>query len=312
MGKAKNHSRSSKKVTSSTQDWKSMLDFIKSDMVENISDEEKKAYDREQRDKAVNRLKLDVIKPELYQFLAGYKHNSGIFVNNFFRKRSFKLYEEDKFDGFDFDINGIIPNIFDDPVLSMQMVHYLCELDKRGIAYFPIDVEFIKKLNAFSDALNYSPPIEYPTTLYRGCSTIDRNGVNGIVSTSELYEIAEQFSRGTILIIHVPEGTKCINVKSIRPKEQRRKDKENEILLPPCNYEIISEKVVKRSHEPNNMHGTTTILEIKITPLDLLTEFLKVMENPIQEYVDMVMYAQKDKYIEALTLLKDIIRYSKN
>lgn len=294
------------------QDWKTQLSSIKSDMIENMSEKEKAAYQREQKDKAIRRKKLNQLKPELYEFLSGYKHNSGIFINNFFRRRTFKLYEEDKFHGFEFDVSGIIPNIFDNSVFSLQMVRYLGTLEENGVAFFPINVSTIKKLKVFSDALDYAPRIEFPTTLYRGCSTIDRNGVNGIVSTTTNIEVAKQFSRGTILIIHVPAGTKCLDVKSIRPKEQQKKDKENEILLPPCKYEIISKKVVKKQHEPNNMSGTTTILEINVEPLDLLTEFLKVMESPVQEYIDMVMYAQKDDYEEGMLLLKSYIKNRAN
>lgn len=294
------------------QDWKKQLSSIKSDMIENMSEKEKAAYQREQKDKAIRRKKLNQLKPELYEFLSGYKHNSGIFINNFFRRRTFKLYEEDKFHGFEFDVSGIIPNIFDNSVFSLQMVRYLGTLEENGVAFFPINVSTIKKLKVFSDALDYAPRIEFPTTLYRGCSTIDRNGVNGIVSTTTNIEVAKQFSRGTILIIHVPAGTKCLDVKSIRPKEQQKKDKENEILLPPCKYEIISKKVVKKQHEPNNMSGTTTILEINVEPLDLLTEFLKVMESPVQEYIDMVMYAQKDDYEEGMLLLKSYIKNRAN
>lgn len=308
MSNTKKYSRSSQK--SATQDWKAKLDSIKSDMMENMPEQEKKAYQKEQQNIVINRQKLNALKPELYAFLAGYKHNSGIFVNNFFRKRNFKLYEEDKFHDFDFDISGIFPNIFDDPSFSTYMVHYLGQLEKNGIAYFPINVGFIRKLKVFSDALDYAPRIECSTTLYRGCTTIERNGVNGIVSTTTSYEIAKQFSRGTLLKIHVPEGTKCLNIKSIRQKDQRRKDKENEILLPPCNYEIISKKVVEKHNEPNNIHNNTTILEINVKPLDLLTEFLRTMENPVQEYIDKVLYAQKDDYEEALLLLKDFIRHS--
>lgn len=311
MSNTRKNLRSFQKSATSTQDWKCKLDSIKTDMIESMPEQEKKAYKKEQQNIIINQQKLNAIKPELYAFLAGYKQNSGIFVNNFFRKRGFKLYEEDKFHSFDFDINGIIPNIFDNPAFSMYMVDYLRKLEELEIAYFPIDVGFIRKLKVFSDALNYAPRIECSTTLYRGCSTIERNGVNGIVSTSTSYEIAKQFSRGTLLKIHVPEGTKCLNVKSIRQKDQRRKDKENEILLPPCNYEIVSKKVVKKQHEPNNMHNNTTILEINVKPLDLLTEFFKVMKNPIQEYIDKVMYTQKDNYEEALMLLKDFIEDSK-
>ena len=294
------------------QDWKSALAGIRTEMIRNLPEEELKAYQRERQQAENNRRMLNELKPELWAFLAGYKQNSGIFINNFFRGRTFALYEEDKFDGFNFDVSGILPNVFNDFVLSMSMVKYLAELDKAQIAYFPINVGLIQKLKVFSDALDYAPQIEKPTILYRGCSTIERNGVNGIVSTTTDRDIAKQFSRGTLLEIHAPEGTKCLDVKSIRPKEQRKKDKENEILLPPCDYTVISERVVKKEGEPNNWHPTTTILEINVKPLDLLGEFLKVMENPIQEYIDNVMYAQKNEYVKALMLLRKYIRDRKS
>jgi len=293
--------------SSRNQDWKVQLSSLKADMVANMSEQEKKDYQKEQKEKFVKQQRLNGLKPALYEFLAGYKHNSGIFINNFFRKRDFKLYEEDKFDSFDFDVSGIIPNIFNDPAFSMYMVGYLRKLEENEIAYFPINTGFIRELKVFSDALDYAPRIENPTILYRGCSTIERNGVNGVVSTTTDIEIAKQFSRGTLLIIHVPAGTKGLDVKSIRPKDQQRKDKENEILLPPCDYKIISKKVVKKEREPNNLSGTTTVLEINVKPLDLLTEFVKVMENPVQEYIDKVMYAQKDDYDEAMMLLQEYI-----
>ena len=289
------------------QDWKAQLSALKVDMLGNMSEQERKSYQKEQQEKFLNQQKLNQLKPALYEFLAGYKHNSGIFINNFFRKRDFKLYEEDKFHYFEFDVSGIIPNIFNDPNFSMYMVGYLRKLEENEIAYFPMNTGFMRRIKVFSDALDYAPRFETPTILYRGCSTIERNGVNGIVSTTTSCEIAKQFSRGTLLKIHVPAGTKGVNVKAIRPKEQQRKDKENEILLPPCDYEIISKETVKKEHEPNNRFATTTVLEIKLKPLDLLTELLKVMENPVQEYVDKVMYAQKDEYDEAVLLLKDYI-----
>ena len=163
------------KTNKDTQDWKSTLAEIKADMIRNLPEEEKKAYQLEQQQATINRKRLNALKPELYSFLAGYKQNSGIFVNNFFRKRSFTLYQEDKFYGFDFDVSGILPNVFDDFAFSMNMVRYLRRLEELEIAYFPIDVGFIRKLKVFSDALDYAPRIELPTILYRGCSTIQNS-----------------------------------------------------------------------------------------------------------------------------------------
>lgn len=278
MGKQQNRKPSNK------QDWKSQLQQINKQIKAEVPEEERKKLERERAlESEKNRLRkieFDKRKTSVYQFLAGYKQNSGIFINNFFRNRDYKLYCQDKFHTFDFDVSGIIPNFFDDWLFSFMMVEYLSELEEGKNAYYPISKSYIDHLIAFSEALDILPRLEEDTILYRGCSTIERNGVNGIVSTTTDEKIAEQFSRGTIIKLHVPKGTKCLNVKSIRPKEQQKKDFEKEILLPPCNYEVLSEKETKRGKEPNNRINLTKHLEIRVEALDLLTEFYKRMCNP--------------------------------
>lgn len=201
-------------------DWKSQLASVKTDMVNSMSKGEQRKLKQEEYN---NRLRSNARRKEylksqkyLYEFLAGYKHNSGIFVNNFFRNRDYKTYCQDKFGNFDFDVSGIFPvNCFDDFAFSMNMVHYLGKLEESHIAYHPITCSFIERLNGVANAFDFLEPLEEDTILYRGCSTIERNGVNGIVSTTKDKKIAEQFSRGTILTIHAPKGTKCIDIKSI-------------------------------------------------------------------------------------------------
>lgn len=287
-------------------DWKSQLMQVKTDLVSNMSEEEKKQMHHEEQKRKKREIELNKRRKKLYEFLAGYKHNSGIFINNFLRNRDYKTYCEDKFHGFDYDISGIIPNFFDDMTFSMSMVHYLGELEKNEIAYVPIDIGFVEHLIAFSEVLDLSEPLEEDLIVYRGCSSLERNGVNGIVSTTTDRKIAEQFSRGTILTLCVPKGTKCINVKSIRPKNQQRKDIENEILLPPCEYHILSEKEVLKGKEPNNCHDTTKLIEMDVTPLDLLEEFLKVVDNPPKEYLP-IREVQAELYENAIQQLRDYV-----
>ena len=301
-------SKNSKK-TKRNQDWRDVLSEAKEEIERNLSEEEKKELQLKKAQAEERNKKLQEIKPLVYRFLAGYKQNSGIFVNNFFRGRDFKLYEEDKFYDFDIDLypGSVLPNVFDDFEFSLQMVRYLHELDQHKEAYHPINPNFIRALTGLALALDYSPRIEKPTILYRGCSTIERNGVNGIVSTTRSYEIARQFSRGTILKIHVPEGTKALDVVKIRPRKQRKHDLEDELLLPPCEYTVISEKKIKNNREPNNHFYMTNIIEIEVKPLDLLEEFLKAMNNPPKEYKENVMPYLGKEYEEAVLLLKLII-----
>ena len=291
-------------------DWKSQLQNIKTDIVANLSEKEKQQMKREEQEKKNRRREYLKRQKMLYEFLANYKQNSGIFINNFFRNRNYETYCKDKFHDFDFLIGNIIPNDFENAVSSWSAVQYLGELEKMHIAYHPIDKYFIELLIAVSEVFDLLEPLDEDTILYRGCSTIERNGVDGLVSTTTDKVIAEQFSRGTILKIHAPKGSKNINIKSIRPYKQQRKSTENEILLPPCSYQIISEIEKEKGREPNNWTGRTKYLEIKVTPLDLLEEFLKRMENPPEEYMPL-MIAQKEDYHEAVQLLKNYIERRK-
>lgn len=284
-------------------DWRAQLGQLKQELEDAMTPEEKEAKRREEIAKRNRLYEFNKRRTVLYQFLAGYKQNSGIFVNNFFRNRDFKLYCEDKFHGFDFDVSGIMPNVFDNMDFSMKMVQYLGNLDKEEIAYHPLTESFVEHLIVFSECLDLLEPLEEDLIVYRGCSTIERNGVNGIVSTTTDRHIAEQFSRGTLLTMLVPKGTKNLKVRSIRPKKQQKDDIENEILLPPCNYKIISDKEVKKGREPNNRQLTTRLLEIEVQPLDLLEEFVQRMENPPEEYLPFKEY-QGESYNDSLMLIK--------
>jgi hypothetical protein len=295
--------------TTSTEDRNAHLNSVKTDFIKDMTASELEAY---QKCKENNQEKLDALYSELYLFLSGYTHNSGIFINNFFRKRIFELYTADKFGDFDFDASGVMPNFYDNLEFSKDMVENIEKLKKNRIAYYPITVDYIKALKALYDGLYYAPRMECDTVLYRGCSTIERNGMSGIVSVTTDYSIAKQFSRGTLLKINVPEGTKCLDVKSIIKKEQQKGNIKNEILLPPCDYEIISKRVVEKVNEPNNRLDTTTVLEIKvIKQLDLLEEFLKVMEDPVQKYKEDVLRFQNDEYDKSLSLLKEYVLQSR-
>ena len=296
-----------------TNDWKKELNAIKNEMRSKMSPQELKQEREELKRKQWERNEFYKRVPGLYEFLAGYKQNSGIFINNFFRKRDFKTYEEDKFDIFDFDITGIFPpNFFNNIALSMFAIKNLEELEQRKIAYKPITPSFLRNIVNLAEAFDFAPPLEDETILYRGCSTLERNGVSGIVSTTTDFKIAEQFSRGTILTIHVPAGTRYINIKSIRPKEQRKKDYENEILLPPCSYEIIKEQETVKGREPNNITGKTKKIEIKVQPLDLLEEFAKVMQNPPKEYEFVHLNQEPYSYEEALMMIEEKLQERKS
>ena len=150
-------------------DWKSKLRAINNQMISEMTPEEKMQMQKEKLEKEYRRKERNKRKEKLYQFLAGYKQNSGIFVNNFFRKRDYKTYCQDKWS--DFTINfwgGILPNIFDDPSFSWAMVGVLNRLEKAHLAYFPIDYPYIDWLINFAEFLDLSDSLEEDMIVYRG------------------------------------------------------------------------------------------------------------------------------------------------
>ena len=62
----------------------------------------------------------------------------------------------------------------------------------------------------------------------------------------------------------------------------------------------IPRSCYSRSQNPKDLRACPEVVY-------LLTEFLKVMEDPVQEYIDRVMYTQEDSYKKALMLLKNIL-----
>lgn len=287
------------------QDWRKQLSTLQNEMKASMTEREKREYEAERQSQRNRIVEIERRKRVLYEFLAGYKHNSGIFINNFFRNRDYQTYCEDKFEMFDFEVCGMQPNLFDNPLLSMAMVEYLGKLENAKIAYYPISVEYVRRLIAFAEVLELTENLDATIPLYRGCSILERNGISGIVSTTTDIEIAKQFNRGTLLKIHVQNGAKGLDVNRIRPKKDRKKFLEKEVLLPPCTYQILKEKE-ENFGGPNNHTGKTKVIELAVEELDVLKEFLKAMKNPPIEY-EIFRQQQGNDYEEAILYLEDYL-----
>ena len=230
---------------------------------------------------------VDYYVYHIYAFMAGYKQNSGIYINNLLRGRNYQDYVEALFDEFTMDFFGtVMPNDFGDLDYSFKVIRRLGELSEQKIAYYPFDFRMAEQIKALDSLWRTLPKTDQPITVYRGCNSIEKNGLNGIVSTTTDIRIARQFSRGTVICIHLPAGFPFIDVNSLRQYWIKGKDKENEVIIPPCAYRITSTQVVEKRNEPNNIFSDNTILiDVKVTrPLDLLEETLKTLQNPPEEY----------------------------
>lgn len=219
-------------------------------------------------------------KENVYAFIAAFKHDSAILINNFLRKHTNEQYRKGQFSNFDFTTGGLDFNDWGDPILALEIIHYMSENES---SYWGIDVGYIEMLMHFAEYMSEQPPLTNPMVVYRGCNSLEDDGVSGLVSTSTDKKIAEQFDRGTLLKINLPKGMKIVDVERTRPQKSKI-DIEHEIILPPCEYKIKSDEEMNL-RGPNNHKGKTRVVEIDVQPKDLLREFALAMDNPVKDYL---------------------------
>lgn len=230
-------------------------------------------------------------------FLAAYKHDSAVTINSFMRHQSKSDQKRGQFHSFSEDLGGFSWfTDFDNPGLALELIHFM-----DGLTYFPIDEQYIDMILNFGEFLGTQPETKEPMIVYRGCNDLDVDGVSGLVSASRKESVANQFDRGTILKIHMPKGMKYIDLdKAKSNKAKKSDDREEEVILPPCSYEILSDKTIA-SRNPNNISGKTRIVEISVKPKDFFREFLKAMENPPEDYYR--DFGRDEEYIRAYAKL---------
>ena len=180
--------------------------------------------------------RLGLLKED--KFILNFTEKPGFSINNFFRGRyNFSRTER--------------------PQSNMLM-------------YKSIDPCFIKSLINLSIIMGLSEPLSEDTIFYRGCIDVEKNGVNGLVTITSDYKIAEKYSEGTILAITVPKGTRLLKIADAVPYDSRTEEMDKEFLLPPCKAVITNE--------------SENVKNLIVTPLDLLEQFYKAMCNIPPEY----------------------------
>ncbi len=224
-------------------------------------------------------------KKTFYEFMMAYKHNSAFLINNFLRGHSYTQYRNGEAHSFDLFTGNVDLNQWGNQFLYLNIIEYIFENEKMG--YWGINDDYIYMVYNFANCMSDQPPLRDEITVYRGCNSLEIDGLNGIVSTSKDEEIAKQFNRGTLLKIKLPKGMKFIDVDKVRPRKSD--DLEKEVILPPCDYKIINDKVIKIKG-PNNPSGETRVIEVEVTPKDLLHEFANSLLNPPDDYIKNYCY----------------------
>ena len=156
-------------------------------------------------------------------------------------------------------------------------------------SYYPIDREFVWNLYLFYEAMENQIPTDKPMVVYRGCDTLEDHAMDGVTATSLNKKIAENFNYGTLLKINIPAGSKVITCSEFVD------DLEEQIILPPCDYSIVGE------HKEVIDGRVTRVVELNITPRDILKDFSIAMQRPTNDYRN--ENGLGDRYIEAFNYL---------
>ncbi len=140
-------------------------------------------------------------------------------------------------------------------------------------SYHPITPEFIYDLYLFYETMANQVPTNKDMIVYRGCDTLEDHAMDGLSATTLNKLTAQNFNYGTLLKIHIPAGSKIIQCGEFVY------DEEEQIVLPPCDYDIIQER-------RELLRGVITrIVEITIRPRDILKDFSLAMQNPTHDYI---------------------------
>lgn len=166
-------------------------------------------------------------------------------------------------------------------------------------SYHPITKEFIYDLYLFYETLVNQIPSDKDIIVYRGCDTLEDHAMDGLSAASFSKTIAQNFNYGTLLEIHIPAGNRFIQCSEFVH------DEEEQIVLPPCNYDILQERI-------EVIRGVSTrVVEITIRPKDILKVFALAMETPPRDYID--ENGLGEEYQSAfLTLYQTMVRRALN
>ena len=160
---------------------------------------------------------------------------------------------------------------------SSELLQSLYEKMNGEKTYAKITKTYIRSLVDYAQIFRVQKGLDAPMVVYRGCNSLEEDGMNGLVFTSESEKFANLMDRGTVLKIHLPKGTKVIKTQAIDSKFG------NEVIVPPSDYEIISDEIID-TNNPDNKSGKTRYVELVAKPREFLRDVSFALENMPEDY----------------------------
>ncbi len=214
-------------------------------------------------------------------FLASFQGGSGYIINNLLHHSANSLNQCATLQ------NGIIKTYTQKLIyqpITMNVVKNIIELDQLFLAS--------KDFNTTS------------LTVYRGGTKIDESSLSGVVSTSTDIDTAVDFYHGALFKIVLPAGSQYL----FQPTRNNCFDSEQEVVLPPCKFEIKSKSTLYHKSVPVVDFIPYNFYDIKVFPQSLAKCVLKSIENPPDDYTSCLLDIEKEDCNNAKVKLKEYVK----
>lgn len=181
--------------------------------------------------------------------------------------------------------------------------------------YSPMTKGWVKQIIEIDEAMRSSQKVNNkPTTVYRGTVDVDQIRMEGLISTSLDKRIAvSKFLQpgGCLLKINLPANSPAFTMHLVAGVRGGAYKAEQEIVLPPCEYEI--EHIYEEDYTYEDSDGIVVtdkikVAELKVKPLNLAKEVLKAMKNLPEDFPEAFRNDPEFEFDESLKMLEDYIK----
>ena len=235
-------------------------------------------------------------------FFYGYQCGSASMINNFLHDTKSELTKQKYID---IDIDSAWSETFGG-IFSDKKQKPKEKIITDPVIYFPIDPKFIEKIIEIDTVFRASESWNEQVTVYRGAPRLDKNALSGLVSTSIDADTAKEFYKGALIVMNLPKGFPYISLES--EGSDSCFDAEKEIVLPPCEFEIVREYTLPHIDFPDSFPEYYKTYEVKPKAKSLAECFLDRMKNPPDDYFKGAICANKGDFKKAMEILKKYVK----
>ncbi len=232
-------------------------------------------------------------------FIEGFRGGSATLINNFLHDTTSELTKQKYID---VDIDDVMKHIGDPNYLNEHS-----KIITESIIYSPLTPSFINQIIQIDEVFRASKLVNEPLTVFRGAPRIDKNALNGIVSTSTDIDIATDFYKGALVKIDLPKGFPYIKLFEI--ENDSIFENEKEVILPPCDFKITNTFTLPHKDYPDKFPTYYKVYELTVTPKNLAECLLNRMKNPPKDYFDLLIEQNKKDFKMAMKLLKEYVNH---